>query len=219
MIHEDLKKSYDGDMEARDRMHDAQCLAGMAFSNALLGIVHSMAHKTGAAYSGGHIVHGLSLIHILRGSAQNPDVFFQNREASNPFYDAFPQVVEAQMEKVNRAAGTDYHLFDYYGAPDAEQVIVAMGSVCDTAEETVDYLNAQGEKTGVVKVRLYRPFCPDRLVAAIPETVKAISVLDRTKEPGSVGEPLWLDVAAALRESPFAHIPLYSCLLYTSRCV
>ena len=150
MIHEDLKKSYDGDMEARDRMHDAQCLAGMAFSNALLGIVHSMAHKTGAAYSGGHIVHGLSLIHILRGSAQNPDVFFQNREASNPFYDAFPQVVEAQMEKVNRAAGTDYHLFDYYGAPDAEQVIVAMGSVCDTAEETVDYLNAQGEKTGVV---------------------------------------------------------------------
>ncbi|MBC2870836.1 pyruvate:ferredoxin (flavodoxin) oxidoreductase [Bittarella massiliensis] len=147
---------------------------------------------------------------VLRGSAQNPDVFFQNREASNPFYDAFPQVVEAQMEKVNRAAGTDYHLFDYYGAPDAEQVIVAMGSVCDTAEETVDYLNAQGEKTGVVKVRLYRPFCPDRLVAAIPETVKAISVLDRTKEPGSVGEPLWLDVAAALRESPFAHIPLYS---------
>ncbi|MDY5940126.1 MAG: pyruvate:ferredoxin (flavodoxin) oxidoreductase [Eubacteriales bacterium] len=135
---------------------------------------------------------------ILRGSAENGDIFFQHREACNPYYDALPAVVEKYMKKINKMIGTDYKLFNYYGAPDAENVIVAMGSVCDVAEEVIDYLMAKGKKVGLVKVRLYRPFCADRLVAALPKTVKRIAVLDRTKEPGALGEPLYLDVVAAL---------------------
>ena len=138
---------------------------------------------------------------VLRGTAQNPDIFFQAREASNGFYDALPAVVEGYMDEVNRRIGTDYHLFNYYGAPDAETVIVAMGSVCDTIEETIDYLTAKGEKVGVVKVRLYRPFSVEHMVAAFPKTTKNIAVLDRSKEPGAFGEPLYLDVAAAVRGS------------------
>ena len=147
---------------------------------------------------------------VLRGSAQNPDIFFQAREACNTYYDAVPGIVEEYMDKVNAKIGTNYKLFNYYGAPDATKVIVAMGSVCDTIEETIDYLNAQGEKLGLVKVRLYRPFRADKLVEAIPETVKMISVLDRTKEPGSLGEPLYLDVVAALKNSKFANVPVSS---------
>ncbi len=135
---------------------------------------------------------------VLRGSAENGDIFFQHREACNTYYDAFPAIVEEYMGKVNAKLGTDYQLFNYYGAPDAERVIVAMGSVCDVAEEVIDYLTAQGEKVGLVKVRLYRPFCSDKLAAAIPATAKKIAVLDRTKEPGSLGEPLYLDVVTAL---------------------
>jgi len=146
---------------------------------------------------------------VLRGSAQNPDIYFQEREAANPFYDALPAVVEEYMGKVNAKIGTDYRLFNYYGAPDAEHVIIAMGSVCDTIAETIDYLNTAGGKFGLVKVRLYRPFAADRLIAALPATVKTISVLDRTKEPGSVGEPLYLDVAMAVRETAFASVPIY----------
>ncbi|MCD8014367.1 MAG: pyruvate:ferredoxin (flavodoxin) oxidoreductase [Lachnospiraceae bacterium] len=145
-----------------------------------------------------------------RGSAQNPDIFFQAREACNPYYDALPAIVQEYMDKVNEKIGTDYKLFNYYGAPDAEKVIIAMGSVCDTIEETIDYLRAAGEKVGVVKVRLYRPFCADALIEAIPETVKQISVLDRTKEPGSLGEPLYLDVVAALKGSKFNDTPIYT---------
>ena len=129
---------------------------------------------------------------VLRGSAQNPDVFFQAREACNKYYDAIPEIVEEYMDKVNAKIGTDYKLFNYYGAKDAEHIIIAMGSVTDTIEETIDYLNSNGQKVGLVKVRLYRPFCADRLISAIPDTVKRISVLDRTKEPGSIGEPyIW----------------------------
>ncbi len=135
---------------------------------------------------------------VLRGSAENGDIFFQNREACNKYYDALPAIVEEYMDKVNAKIGTDYKLFNYYGAPDADRVIIAMGSICDVAEEVIDYLTAQGEKVGLVKVRLYRPFCADRLAAALPKTVKKIAVLDRTKEPGSLGEPLYLDVVAAL---------------------
>ncbi|MBR2327630.1 MAG: pyruvate:ferredoxin (flavodoxin) oxidoreductase [Clostridia bacterium] len=135
---------------------------------------------------------------IMKGSAQNPDIFFQAREACNPYYDALPAVVEEYMGKVNEKLGTDYKLFNYYGAPDAEKVIVAMGSVCDTAEETIDYMLAKGEKVGLVKVRLYRPFVSSKFVAALPKTVKKIAVLDRSKEPGSIGEPLYLDVMTAL---------------------
>ena len=135
---------------------------------------------------------------VLRGSAENGDIFFQHREACNPYYDALPAVVEEYMDKVNAKLGTDYKLFNYYGAPDADRVIVAMGSVCDVAEEVIDYMLAKGEKVGIVKVRLYRPFCADRLAAALPATVKKIAVLDRTKEPGALGEPLYLDVVAAL---------------------
>ena len=113
-----------------------------------------------------------------RGSAQNPDIFFQAREACNPFYDALPGIVQKYMDKVNEKIGTDYKLFNYYGAADAEHVIVAMGSVCDTIEETIDYLTAAGEKVGVVKVRLYRPFSAEALIDAIPDTVKKISVLE-----------------------------------------
>ncbi len=135
---------------------------------------------------------------VLRGSAENGDIFFQHREACNPYYDALPAIVEEYMDKVNAKIGTDYKLFNYYGAPDAERVIVAMGSVCDVAEEVIDYMNANGEKVGLVKVRLYRPFVADKLIEAIPTTAKKIAVLDRTKEPGSLGEPLYLDVVAAL---------------------
>ncbi|MCI8513155.1 MAG: pyruvate:ferredoxin (flavodoxin) oxidoreductase [Lachnospiraceae bacterium] len=145
-----------------------------------------------------------------RGSAQNPDIFFQAREACNPYYDAMPAIVQEYMDKVNAKIGTDYKLFNYYGAADADHVIVAMGSVCDTIEETIDYLCKAGKKVGVVKVRLYRPFCAQALVAAIPETVKKITVLDRTKEPGAMGEPLYLDVVAALKDTKFANIPVYT---------
>ena len=135
---------------------------------------------------------------VLRGSAENGDIFFQHREACNPYYDAVPGIVEGYMKKVNKLIGTNYQLFNYYGAPDAEQVIVAMGSVCDVAEEVIDYLTAKGKKVGLVKVRLYRPFRADKLAAALPKTVKRIAVLDRTKEPGALGEPLYLDVVASL---------------------
>ncbi len=134
----------------------------------------------------------------LRGTAQNGDIFFQNREACNKYYDALPAIVEEYMGKVNEKIGTNYQLFNYYGAPDADRVIVAMGSVCDVIEEVIDYMNANGEKVGLVKVRLYRPFCADKLAAAIPATCKKIAVLDRTKEPGSLGEPLYLDVVTSL---------------------
>ena len=137
----------------------------------------------------------------MRGSHENGDIFFQHREACNKYYDALPAVVEKYMAKVNEKLGTDYQLFNYYGAPDAERVIVAMGSICDVAEEVIDYLTAKGEKVGLVMVRLYRPFVAEKLLAAIPATAKKIAVLDRTKEPGSLGEPLYLDVVAALREA------------------
>ena len=146
-----------------------------------------------------------------RGSAQNPDIFFQAREACNPYYDALPAIVQEYMDKVNAKIGTDYKLFNYYGAADAEQVIVAMGSVNDTIEETIDYMiQTTGAKVGVVKVRLYRPFCAQALIDAIPDTVKKITVLDRTKEPGSLGEPLYLDVVAALKGSKFDAVEIYS---------
>ena len=143
-----------------------------------------------------------------RGSAQNPDIFFQAREACNPYYDAMPAIVQEYMDKVNEKIGTDYKLFNYYGAADAEKVIIAMGSVCDTIEETIDYLTAAGEKVGVVKVSLYRPFCAQALIDAIPDTVKYINVLDRTKEPGAQGEPLYLDVVSALKGSKFDAVPV-----------
>ena len=137
----------------------------------------------------------------LRGSAENGDIFFQHREACNSYYDALPAIVEEYMGKVNAKLGTNYQLFNYYGAPDAERVIVAMGSVCDVAEEVIDYLTAKGEKVGLVKVRLYRPFVAEKLSEAIPATAKTVAVLDRTKEPGSLGEPLYLDVVTALNET------------------
>ena len=137
---------------------------------------------------------------VLRGSAENGDIFFQHREACNSYYNALPAIVEEYMKKVNKKIGTNYKLFNYYGHPEAENVIVAMGSVCDVAEEVIDYLMAKGKKVGLVKVRLYRPFCADKLAKALPKTVKKIAVLDRTKEPGSLGEPLYLDVVTALRE-------------------
>ena len=135
---------------------------------------------------------------IMRGSHENGDIFFQNREASNKYYEAIPGIVEEYMGKINAKLGTDYQLFNYYGAPDAERVIIAMGSICDVAEEVIDYLMAQGEKVGLVKCRLFRPFCPDKLLAAIPASCKKLAVLDRTKEPGAQGEPLYLDVVTAL---------------------
>ena len=135
---------------------------------------------------------------VMRGSHENGDIFFQHREACNKYYDAIPEIVEKYMDKVNEKIGTDYKLFNYYGAPDAERVIVAMGSICDVAEEVIDYLTAKGEKVGLVKVRLYRPFSAEKFAAAIPATVKKIAVLDRTKEPGALGEPLYLDTVAAL---------------------
>ena len=134
----------------------------------------------------------------MRGSHENGDIFFQNREASNKYYDAIPEIVEEYMGKVNEKLGTDYKLFNYYGAPDADRVIVAMGSICDVAEEVIDYLTAQGEKVGLVKVRLFRPWRADKLLEAIPATCKKIAVLDRTKEPGAQGEPLYLDVVTSV---------------------
>ena len=145
-----------------------------------------------------------------RGSAQNPDIFFQAREACNPYYDALPAIVQEYMDKVNEKIGTNYKLFNYHGAADAEHVIVAMGSVCDTIDETVDYLLAKGAKVGVVKVRLYRPFSAEALINAIPDSVKQISVLDRTKEPGALGEPLYLDVVAALKGTKFDAVPVFT---------
>ena len=146
-----------------------------------------------------------------KGSAQNPDIFFQAREACNPYYDALPALVQEYMDKFNAKIGTDYKLFNYYGAEDAEQVIIAMGSVNDTIEETIDYMvKTSGAKVGVVKVRLYRPFCAQALIDAIPATVKKITVLDRTKEPGSLGEPLYLDVVAALKGSKFDQCEIFS---------
>ena len=143
------------------------------------------------------------------GSAQNPDIFFQTRESCNEYYDKLPAIVTEYMNKVNEKIGTDYKLFNYYGAEDAEHVIIAMGSVCETIDETIDYLVSKGEKVGVVKVRLYRPFVASALVDALPDSVKRISVLDRTKEPGSLGEPLYLDVVAALRGSKFESAEIF----------
>ena len=147
---------------------------------------------------------------VLRGTAQNPDIFFQAREASNNYYLQVPAIAEEYMNLVNSKIGTDYKLFNYYGANDAEHIIIAMGSVCETIDETIDYLNAAGGKYGVVKVRLYRPFSVKHLLTAIPDSVKQITVLDRTKEPGALGEPLYLDVVAALKETKFDQIPVFS---------
>ena len=147
---------------------------------------------------------------VTRGTAQNDDIFFQAREACNKYYDAVPEVVVKYMDKVNAKIGTDYKPFNYYGADDAEHVIVAMGSVCDCTEEVVDYLNAAGEKVGLLKVHLYSPFVADYMLRELPKTVKTISVLDRTKEPGSIGEPLYLDVLAAINGSDFAGVKVYT---------
>lgn len=147
---------------------------------------------------------------VTRGTAQNDDIFFQAREACNKYYDAVPEVVVKYMDKVNAKIGTDYKPFNYYGAEDAEHVVVAMGSVCDCTEEVVDYLNAAGEKVGLLKVHLYRPFVADYMLRELPKTVKTISVLDRTKEPGSIGEPLYLDVLAAINGSDFAGVKVYT---------
>lgn len=147
---------------------------------------------------------------VTRGTAQNDDIFFQAREACNKYYDAVPEVVVKYMDKVNAKIGTDYKPFNYYGAEDAEHVIVAMGSVCDCTEEVVDYLNAAGEKVGLLKVHLYRPFVADYMLRELPKTVKTISVLDRTKEPGSIGEPIYLDVLAAINGSDFAGVKVYT---------
>ena len=146
----------------------------------------------------------------MMGSAQNPDIFFQNREACNIYYDNLPAIVENYMVQINDRLGTSYGLFNYHGVPDATHVIIAMGSVCETIEETVDYVNRQGAKTGVIKVHLYRPFSAAHLLSCLPPTVERITVLDRTKEPGAMGEPLYLDVVAALKGSSFAGLPVYS---------
>ncbi len=146
---------------------------------------------------------------VLRGSAENSDIFFQHREACNKYYNDAVATTEEYMNRVNEKLGTDYKLFNYYGAPDAERVIVAMGSVCDTIQETVDFLNARGEKVGMIKVHLYRPFSVKHLLDVMPESVKSISVIDRTKEPGSLGEPLYLDVVAALKGSKFQDVPVF----------
>ena len=145
-----------------------------------------------------------------RGSAQNPDIFFQAREACNPYYDALPTIVQDAMDKVNAKIGTNYKLFNYYGARDAESVIIAMGSVCETIDETIDFMRAQGKKVGVVKVRLYRPFDVKAFIKAIPKTVQRITVLDRTKEPGAIGEPLYLDVVTALKGTKYDAIPIFT---------
>jgi pyruvate-ferredoxin/flavodoxin oxidoreductase len=146
---------------------------------------------------------------VLRGSAENSDIFFQHREACNKYYNDAVATTEMYMNMVNEKLGTDYKLFNYYGAEDADRVIVAMGSVCDTIKETVDFLNARGEKVGMIKVHLYRPFSVKHLIDVVPDSVKTISVIDRTKEPGSLGEPLFLDVVAALKNSKFSDVPVY----------
>ncbi len=146
----------------------------------------------------------------MMGSAQNPDIYFQAREASNSFYIALPELVESYMQKINEKIGTNYGLFNYYGAQDATHIIVAMGSVCETVKETIDYLNKSGQKTGLVEVHLYRPFSPKHLLSVIPDSVSQITVLDRTKEPGAIGEPLYLDVIAALRDTKFHNVPVLS---------
>ena len=138
---------------------------------------------------------------VTRGTAQNPDIYFQEREVVNPYYNAVPEIVEGYMDGINKITGRDYHIFNYYGAEDADRIIVAMGSICDTIEETIDYLNAHGEKVGLLKVRLFRPFSIKHFLSYVPKTVKKIAVLDRTKEPGCAGEPLYLDVRNALYES------------------
>ena len=155
------------------------------------------------------ILHALILTHpSARGSHENGDIFFQHREACNSVYDALPAVVEKYMNKVNEKLGTNYGLFNYYGAPDAERVIIAMGCVNDVVEEVIDYLTAKGEKVGLIKVRLYRPWSSEAILKVIPKTAKKIAVLDRTKEPGSLGEPLFLDVATTLREAGLNDITL-----------
>ena len=146
---------------------------------------------------------------VLRGSAENSDIFFQHREACNKYYNDAVATTEMYMNMINEKLGTDYKLFNYYGAEDADRVIVAMGSVCDTIKETIDFLNARGEKVGMIKVHLYRPFSVKHLIDVIPDSVKTISVIDRTKEPGSLGEPLFLDVVAALKNSKFSNVPVY----------
>ena len=154
--------------------------------------------------------HALNPEHpAMRGSHENGDIFFQHRESCNKFYDELPAVVEKYMDKINAKLGTDYKLFNYYGDPNADRVIVAMGSINDVAEEVIDYLNAHGEKVGLIKVRLFRPFCADKLLEAIPATCKQIAVLDRTKEPGSLGEPLYLDVVTALANAGRNDIKVY----------
>ncbi len=146
---------------------------------------------------------------VHRGSAQNPDIFFQAREACNKYYDEIVGITENYMNEVNKRIGSNYKLFNYYGAPDADRVVIAMGSVCDTLEETIDFLNAAGQKVGLIKVRLYRPFSKEHLLSALPKTVKSITVLDRTKEPGAIGEPLFLDVITALKGTEFGNTPVY----------
>ncbi len=147
---------------------------------------------------------------VLRGTAQNPDIFFQAREACNKYYDAVPELTQQYMDKVNAKIGTDYKLFNYYGAPNAEHIIVAMGSACETIDQTIDFLNANGGSVGAVKVRLYRPFSAKHLIEAIPDSAKTITVLDRTKEPGSLAEPLFLDVTLALKGSKFDSLPMFA---------
>ncbi len=155
--------------------------------------------------------HSLTPEHArMMGAAQNPDIFFQNREACNGYYDALPAIVEGYMQEINRLLGTDYGLFNYYGAPDARHVIIAMGSVCDTIRETIRYVNRYGGKTALIQVRLYRPFSASHLLKLLPESVQQITVLDRTKEPGASGEPLYLDVVAALHGSSFQSVPIFS---------
>ena len=147
---------------------------------------------------------------VQRGTAQNPDIFFQVREAANGYYDRLPEIVENTMNDVNERAGTEYHLFDYYGDKEARHVIVAMGSVCETIKETIDAMQQAGrEKIGLVQVRLFRPFSKKHLLAALPKSVKQITVLDRSKEPGAVGEALYLDIVAALKDSPYASVPVF----------
>lgn len=147
---------------------------------------------------------------VIRGTAQNPDIFFQAREACNTYYNNFPSIVEDYMNKVNAEIGSDYKLFNYYGHPEAESIIVAMGSVCDTAKETIDFMLKRGDKVGLITVRLYRPWVREKFLEAIPKTVKLINVLDRTKEPGALGEPLYLDIVASVKETEFANIPINS---------
>ena len=153
--------------------------------------------------------HALNPEHpAMRGSHENGDVFFQHREACNSVYEALPAVVKKYMGKINEKLGTNYDLFNYYGAEDADRVIIAMGSICDVAEEVIDYLTAKGEKVGLIKVRLYRPWVSSALLDVIPKTAKKIAVLDRTKEPGALGDPLYLDVATTLREAGLNDIVL-----------